>query len=109
VLATGSAVLMAVLMAVPFRAMSPTVLMRLSFLASARVNVSEAEACVACLADSATTPTSRVQSFSYLTLQPFGRGSSIRSPSAVVLDGTMNVTNKTASPLLLLRTSSGLS
>src|SRR5215213_7378688 len=43
VLVTGPAVLMAVLMAVPFRAMSPTVLMRLPFLASTRVNVSGVE------------------------------------------------------------------
>ncbi len=37
------AVLVAGLMAVPFRAMSPTVLMRLPFRASARVDVSEVE------------------------------------------------------------------
>jgi hypothetical protein len=55
------------------------------------------------------TPTSRVERFSYLTLQPFGRGSSIRSPSSVVPDGTRNVTKRTASPLPWLRTSIGWS
>jgi hypothetical protein len=43
VLVTGPAVLMAVLLAVPFRAMSPAVLMRRPFRASARVDVGKVE------------------------------------------------------------------